>query len=65
MADHKQGDREVNAQHIRKQRQGDQELAGQKPGLSDQEVRSVGARKPGTGRPDAEEGVGTVQQQKR
>jgi hypothetical protein len=50
---HPSGDPEVNQEHIKKQRKGDRELA-EKPGAS-----------PGTGRPDAEEGVGTVQNQKR
>jgi hypothetical protein len=59
MADHPSGDPSVNLEHIRKQRKGDQELA-EKPGTKPRR-----ADKPATGRPDAEEGVGTVQNQKR
>lgn len=61
---HPSGDPNVNLEHIKKQRKGDRELA-EKPGMSPDQVENPGAGKPGTGRPDAEEGVGTVQNQKR
>lgn len=51
--EHPSGDPDVNRQHIKKQRKGDKELT-EKPGPS-----------PGSGRPDAEEGAGTEQNQKR
>lgn len=61
MGTHPSGDKELNRQHIRKQREGDKELAENKPGPSADEEPRV----PGKGRPDAEEGVGTVQNQRR
>ena len=61
---HPSGDPEVNAEHIDKQRKGDKELAGHKPGPDPKHERERNET-PGQGRPDAEEGVGTVQNQRR
>jgi hypothetical protein len=62
MADkHRSGNPQLVEQHKNIQREGDKELAqgGVDPGHSAPE------RKPGRGKPDKEEGVGTVQNQKR
>jgi hypothetical protein len=64
MADHPSGNPDLVRQHKEKQREGDEEL-GQKSGLSKDEVKNREARPIGTGKPDAEEGVGTVQNQAR
>jgi hypothetical protein len=63
MKNHPSGDPDVNREHIKKQRKGDQELS-EKPGMPPEREEN-GAGRPGTGRPDAEEGVGTVQNQRR
>jgi hypothetical protein len=58
MQDHPSGNPDLVRQHKERQRIGDRELAQN----SDQDdKRPV----PGKGKPDAEEGVGTVQNQKR
>lgn len=63
MPGHPSGDRELNRQHIDKQRQGDKELAGNKPGPAPGEAED--ALPPGRAHPDAEEGTGTTRNQRR
>jgi hypothetical protein len=58
MQDHPSGNPDLVRQHKQKQRLGDQELA-ENPNRNDNRPA------PGEGKPDAEEGVGTVQNQKR
>jgi hypothetical protein len=58
---HPSGNPKLVKQHKEIQRKGDRELA---EGASDP-GHSAPERVPGKGKPDAEEGVGTVQQKKR
>ena len=58
MQDHPSGNPDLVRQHEKKQRIGDDELA-----QHSEQDRNRPA--PGKGKPDAEEGVGTVQNQKR
>ena len=64
MDDHPSGNPQLIRQHKEKQREGDENL-GQKKGMSADEVKNRGAKPVGKGKPDAEEGLGTVQNQKR
>ncbi len=65
MADkHPSGNRDLINQHKGKQKEGDRDL-GQKKGMTPDEVKNRGAIPVGRGKPDAEEGTGTMQNQKR
>jgi hypothetical protein len=63
MARHPSGNPDLIKQHIEHQQEGDEELGQDSAPAEERSKRR--AKKPGTGRPDAEEGTGTVRNQRR